>query len=71
MPSGAGRDEVSYLCQAYHSLETVLEQRLNREVWDETLVWMIEEQGMPTPEPADYTRLLDYLGAYLSPEAPR
>ncbi len=60
-----------YLCQARHSLQTVLQQRLSREVWDETPVWMIEEQGMPAPEPAHYARLLDYLGAYLSPAAPR
>ncbi len=60
-----------YLCQACHSLKTVLQQRLSREVWDETLVWMIEEQGMPAPESADYARLLDYLRTNLSPEAPR
>jgi cytochrome c len=71
LPPGEGREDVFYLCQACHSLKTVLQQRLSREVWDETLVWMIEEQGMPAPEPADYARLLDYLGAYLSPETPR
>ena len=71
LPPGVGREDVFYLCQACHSLKTVLQQRLSREVWDETLVWMIEEQGMPAPEPADYARLLDYLGAYLSPETPR
>ena len=49
----------------------MLQQRLSREVWDETLVWMIEEQGLPAPEPADYARLLDYLRTYLSPGAPR
>ena len=71
LPPGPGREDVFYLCQACHSLKTVLQQRLSREVWDETLVWMIEEQGMPAPEPADYARLLDYLGTYLSPETPR
>jgi cytochrome c len=71
LPPGQGREEVFYLCQACHSLKTVLQQRLSRDVWDETLVWMIEEQGMPAPEPAEYARLLDYLGGQLSPEAPR
>ncbi len=71
LPAGPGREEVFYLCRACHSLKIVLQQRLSREVWDETLVWMIEEQGMPAPEPADYARLLDYLGSRLSPEAPR
>lgn len=69
LPPGAGREEVFYLCQACHSLRTVLQQRLSREVWDETLVWMIEEQGMPEMEPQDYARILDYLGSRLSPEA--
>ncbi len=71
MRPGAGREDVFSLCWACQSLKTVLQQRLSRKVWAETLVWMIEEQGMPAPEPADYARLLDYLGAYLSPAAPR
>lgn len=32
---------------------------------------MIEEQGMPEPEPQDYRRILDYLATHLSPETPR
>ncbi len=71
MPLGAGREDVFHLCQARHSLKTALQQRLSHEVWGEALVWMIEEQGMPAPEPADYARPLDYLGTYLSPAAPR
>ncbi len=71
MALGAGREDVFYLCQARHSLKTALQQRLSREVWDETPVWMIEEQRLPAPEPADYARLLDYLRTYLSPETPR
>ena len=69
LPPGPGREEVFSLCQACHSLKTVLQQRLSREVWDETLVWMIEEQGMPELDPEDYARILDYLGSRLSPEA--
>ena len=69
LPPGPGREEVFTLCQACHSLKTVLQQRLSRDVWDETLVWMIEEQGMPELEPEDYARILDYLGSRLSPEA--
>ena len=69
LPPGPGREEVFYLCQACHSLKTVLQQRLSRDVWDETLVWMIEEQGMPELDPEDYARILDYLGSRLSPEA--
>ncbi len=71
LPPGPGREAVFYLCQACHSLKTVLQQRLSREVWDETLIWMVEEQGMPHLEPEEYAVILDYLGRYLSPEAPR
>ena len=71
LPAGPGREAVYFTCTACHSLQQFSQQRLSREVWDETLVWMIEEQGMPAPEPADYARLLDYLGSRLSLEAPR
>ena len=46
----------------------MLQQRLSRDVWDETLEWMIEEQGMPQPEPDEYARILDYLGTYIAPD---
>jgi len=69
LPPGAGREEVFYTCQACHSLKTVLQQRLYRKVWDDTLQWMIEEQGMPEPEPEEYAKILDYLGTHLSPES--
>ena len=54
-----------------HSLTTVQQQRLSRKTWGKTLVWMIEEQGMPEPEPEQYARILDYLGTYLAPDSPR
>lgn len=69
LPAGEGREDVFYTCQACHSLRTVLQQRLYRDVWDETLQWMIEEQGMPEPEPEEYARILNYLGTYLSPDS--
>lgn len=48
---------------------TVLQQRLYRDVWDETLQWMIAEQGMPEPKPEEYARMLNYLGTYPSPDS--
>jgi len=47
----------------------VLQQRLYRDVWDETLQWMIAEQGMPEPKPEEYARMLNYLGTYPSPDS--
>jgi len=64
LPPGAGREEVFYTCQACHSLKTVQQQGLSRDSWKETLVWMINEQGMTEPEPEDMKLLLDYLATH-------
>ncbi|MDX1402307.1 MAG: hypothetical protein R3245_10320 [Kiloniellales bacterium] len=61
LPPGPGREEVYYSCQACHSLAIVKQQGLSRESWDETLVWMVEEQGMPEPDPVERNLILDYL----------
>ncbi len=71
LPPGEGREDVFYTCQACHSLKTVQQQRLSREAWDETLMWMIDEQGMEQPELDEYDRLLEYLGTYLAPDSPK
>ncbi len=71
LPPGPGREEVFYNCQACHSLKLVLQQRLSRDAWDETLVWMVEEQDMPEPDPEERKIILDYLGTYLSDKTPR
>lgn len=68
---GRGREEVFYQCQPCHSLAIVKQQRLSRRVWDETLVWMVEEQGMPEPDPAERAAILDYLSTRLGPDVPR
>ncbi len=61
LPAGRGREEVFYICQACHSLAIVKQQGLNREDWDESLVWMVEEQGMDPMETEDRELILDYL----------
>lgn|GEM_PF-2372925 len=64
LPEGNGREEVFYSCQACHSLMTVTQQGLNRESWKETLVWMIEEQGMAEPDEEEWGPILDYLSTF-------
>lgn len=64
LPPGEGREEVFYTCQACHSLKTVQQQGLSRDSWKDTLVWMVEEQGMPEPEPDEMKLILDYLDVY-------
>jgi cytochrome c len=67
LPEGKGREEVFYLCSACHSIRTVVQQRLSRDVWDETLDYMVEEQGMPVLEEEERVLILEYLGMHVSP----
>lgn len=65
LPPGDGREEVYYTCNACHSLKLVTQQGMNRSRWDETLDWMVEEQGMNEIEDiATRTRILDYLSTH-------
>ena len=64
LPPGPGREEVFYSCQACHSLKIVVQQGLTRESWEESLVWMVEEQGMPEPDEETWTLMLDYLAEH-------
>ena len=68
LPAGAGREDVFYLCGACHSLAIVKQQGLNRAGWDETLVWMVEEQGMPELEADEHRAILDYLSRFYGPD---
>jgi cytochrome c len=71
LPPGPGREEVYYVCDACHSVMLVAQQRLSRKIWDETLVWMVEEQDMPELEPDERDAILTYLSTQLSAETPR
>ncbi|MBK5939113.1 c-type cytochrome [Halochromatium roseum] len=65
LPPGPGREEVYYTCTACHSIRMVTQQGLSRERWDETLEWMVEEQGMAEIEdPAVRDLILDYLATH-------
>ena len=68
LPQGEGREEVFYLCSACHSIKTVVQQKLSREVWDKTLDYMVAEQGMPELDAEDRLKILNYLGSNVSPE---
>lgn len=65
------RELVYYSCVPCHSMKIVLQQRLDRETWDEVLVWMRENGGMPALDPKDREAILDYLAKHYSPERPR
>jgi len=60
-PQGVGRNETGFTCNACHSLAIVKQQGLSRGDWDDLLVWMVEEQGMPELAPQTRDRVLDFL----------
>lgn len=68
LPPGEGRDEVLGLCGTCHSMKLVTQQGLSRSVWDEVLVFMVEEQEMAELEPEDETLVLDYLAKFYGPD---
>ena len=64
LPVGPGRELVFGLCQACHSLAIVKQQGLDRESWEETMEWMVEEQGMPSLDEENLNLVLDYLATH-------
>lgn len=64
LPEGEGREEVFYACQPCHSLKLVTQQGLDKYSWQETLEWMVEEQGMDQPEEEDLSLMLKYLSEF-------
>ena len=73
VPAGepSGGSETRALCGSCHSFRLVEQQGMDRERWDETLDWMVEEQGMPELDPVLRTRILDYLVFAFPPDRPR
>ncbi|WP_419903249.1 hypothetical protein [Kiloniella sp.] len=67
---GAGQEEVLIYCSACHSTRIVQQQGMNREGWDETLEWMVEEQGMSEIDEPDLSLILDYLAKHYSEDRP-
>jgi len=64
LPKCAGQEEVFYQCGSCHSLMLVKQQGLSRDRWEDTLVWMIEEQGMSRPTDEKWALILDYLSSH-------
>lgn len=68
LPPGPGREEVYYICTGCHSIRMVTQQGLSRSRWDDTLEWMVEEQGMDEIEDvATRSLVLDYLTEHFGP----
>ncbi len=61
---GENMELVAAVCSACHSLHLVKQQGLSKESWDETLEWMVDEQGMDELAPEDHEAVLVYLSTY-------
>jgi hypothetical protein len=70
LPPAPGRELTYGICSACHSMAIVKQQGMTRERWDETLVWMVEEQGMSQLPDAAREQVLGYLATVFSPERP-
>jgi len=64
LPGGPGREEVYGICGACHSLMIVKQQGLSRDAWEETMEWMVEEQGMPELDRDTLDLVIDYLAEH-------
>ncbi len=71
LTAAPGREEVFAICSPCHSLKLVTQQRLDRYSWEETLVWMVEEQGMAELDEETSALVLDYLESQYGRNVPR
>lgn len=68
-PDGPNKEMVSETCTACHSGRLVLQNKMSRERWDETLTWMQQKHNLPEFDLDDRNKILDYLEYALSPKS--
>lgn len=68
LPEGEGREETFYLCIACHSFTLVANQRMSRELWDDTFQFMIDRHGMFEPGNEERALIVDYLAHAFPPQ---
>ncbi|GIU46601.1 c-type cytochrome [Shewanella algidipiscicola] len=61
---GENMELVAAVCSSCHSLHLVAQQGLSKASWDETLQWMVDEQGMNELTAEDHEAILIYLSTY-------
>ncbi len=61
LPKGPHRAVVEETCTPCHSAAIILQNRMNRPRWDETITWMQEQQGLGRLTPGIRNQILDYL----------
>ena len=68
LPPGEGQLETFAFCSPCHSVMIVRQQRLSRQDWQETLVWMVDKQGMDELPEEVRPLILNYLARHYGPE---
>ena len=71
LPTGLGQEAVCTYCVACHSLPIITQQRLSKRVWDQVLVWMVDEQAMPKIATDERALIIDYLANWFGIDKPR
>jgi Quinohemoprotein amine dehydrogenase A, alpha subunit, haem binding len=61
LPQGPHRVVVEETCTACHSAAIILQNRMSRKRWDETITWMQNEQGLMDLSAQVRKQILDYL----------
>ncbi len=69
LPPDADRELVADTCTACHSAALIVQNRMSRARWDETLTWMQEKQGLGPLSPEVRRRILDYLARHQGVDA--
>lgn len=71
LPEGKGRELVFGICNGCHSVKLVAQQGMTRPKWDQTLEWMVKQQGMPELPRDMRNAILDYLSTHFGPDRGR
>ena len=64
-PKGIGQSLVIQRCTICHSEETILQNQMSRDYWDDTISTMREKNNMPALNESERKIILNYLDTYL------
>ena len=67
LPEGKHQNLVIANCVACHSARLVVQNRMSRTGWDETITWMQKKHNLWVIPPGTRDRILDYLSTHLGP----
>lgn len=62
-----GFETVKEICTSCHSARMIIQNRMDRQGWLETIRWMQETQGLWEFEPETEKEILDYLSSHYAP----